>query len=794
LWPRHDAPRAAVAARLLDATPLLGALLSLTIAAKPVHAQSTTTALLEVVVDGQSAGVVLPFRMIDGVPHASLADWRRSGVRLPGTFEPQAPDAVGLFDLPGVRGHVNPSTQTLHVQLSPDLTGLTLIGGAGAQPPSELPREVGAVLNYDAIVERTGGDRTAAPSRRGLLLDGWVFGPLGVFEHSVVVGSAVASRGLRLNSSFTRVEPEQLRRFRVGDLVSGGLAWSRPVRLAGLQVAKDFGLRPDLFTAPLPDLSGSVVVPSTVDVLVDGVRQWSQPVEPGRFELRQGPQVSGAGDISVVVRDALGRESVQSLPFYAAPQQLAAGLSEFSVEAGRLRRNFGRVSDDYGPLAALGTWRHGWTSALTLEVHAEHGPGSTSAGASGVWVLPRLGRLGVQSAASRGEGRNGLQAGVSAERQSSNGHVAMVFSRASAGYRDLAATQGEPVPQRVWRLSAGWTLGRYGNLGLAWFDATASHVAPQGVPLAPMRSLRVATGSYSVAVTPTLQALFSAFRSATGADRSRGIAVHVSLPLDDRVLVNASMLREGRSVVMHASAHRPAQGRGELGWRVEAGQALVGDVPAHAQADVDYQAPIARVEASVQRSGGTNATRVSAQGALVAMAGGVQAAPPASGSVAVIELAETPGVAVYRENRLVGRTDRRGRLVITDLPPYQASRISIEPLDMPLDTDVATLVQQVRPVEHTGVAVRFGVERRRSAVVMLVDAQGHELPLGAAATLNRADKQVPIGHDGLAYLRDLADDNQLAVAWSGGAQRCNARFTLAERDWRTGRIGPLICR
>jgi outer membrane usher protein len=33
--------------------------------------------------------------------------------------------------------------------------------------------------------------------------------------------------------------------------------WARPIRLGGVQVERDFLLRPDLITAPLPALSGS---------------------------------------------------------------------------------------------------------------------------------------------------------------------------------------------------------------------------------------------------------------------------------------------------------------------------------------------------------------------------------------------------------------------------------------------------------------------------------------------------------------------------------------------------------
>ena len=61
--------------------------------------------------------------------------------------------------------------------------------------------------------------------------------------------------------------------YRAGDTISGRtLAWTRPIRLGGLQVQRNFALRPDLVTLPLPSYSGSAAVPSTVDVYVNNIK------------------------------------------------------------------------------------------------------------------------------------------------------------------------------------------------------------------------------------------------------------------------------------------------------------------------------------------------------------------------------------------------------------------------------------------------------------------------------------------------------------------------------------------
>ncbi len=107
-----------------------------------------------------------------------------------------------------------------------------------------------------------------------------------------------------------------------------------------MRFARNFGIRPDLVTTPLLTASGSAVVPSAVDVFVNNQRVYSQQVQPGPFTIDQLPAVTGAGDVNIVVRDALGREQVLTQSFYSSPVLLAAGLNQYSFAAGKIRENY----------------------------------------------------------------------------------------------------------------------------------------------------------------------------------------------------------------------------------------------------------------------------------------------------------------------------------------------------------------------------------------------------------------------------------------------------------------------
>ena len=129
--------------------------------------------------------------------------------------------------------------------------------------------------------------------------------------------------------------------YRVGDAISGGLAWTRPVRLGGVQVQKNFAARPDLITLPLPALAGSAAVPSSVDVWINAQKLRSVDGVEGRFQVTDVPVVTGGAEAVVVVRDATGREVSTRSAFYVTPNMLRAGLYDFSLEAGAPRIGYG---------------------------------------------------------------------------------------------------------------------------------------------------------------------------------------------------------------------------------------------------------------------------------------------------------------------------------------------------------------------------------------------------------------------------------------------------------------------
>ncbi len=181
----------------------------------------------------------------------------------------------------------------------------------------------------------------------------------------------------------------------VGDAFTQAGAWGRSVRFGGMQYGTNFQLQPELITYPLQPFSGTAVVPSTVDVFVNGSRISSQIVQPGPFTVNDVPLVTGAGDVQLVVRDPFGQQQVITQPFYASRRLLRGGLDEYQFSVGAIRENYGLESFDYGSAVASGYWRRGISDHVTVEGRFE---GDTSARAVGATVDFSPGLIGIVTA------------------------------------------------------------------------------------------------------------------------------------------------------------------------------------------------------------------------------------------------------------------------------------------------------------------------------------------------------------------------------------------------------------
>ncbi|RYF39388.1 MAG: fimbrial biogenesis outer membrane usher protein, partial [Comamonadaceae bacterium] len=582
----------------------------------------------------------------DGVVLLAQSAWTEARLVAPGSAHTltDGTPAHALDTVAGLTWRIDTSTLALEVNAPASAFVGSTLGPKG--PLAVAPRrDPGAMLNYDVSLahDGRGGPLTTAAS-----LEAVAFGSFG----HVVASGLVRDDGRR--RSFTRLDtywrydmPEDMQTLVLGDTVGTGGGWSRPVRYGGIRWGRDFGMRPGFVTMPQLSLAGQAALPSTVDVMVNNALRSSQPVAPGPFDLPGVPVVTGAGEVSLVVRDLLGRETVVRQSYYASPRLLTPGLVDFSAEAGWLRTGYG-LDSHYGDAFAAGTVRAGLTPSLTGEARIEVQPDRRAAGVDvatllGKWGVGRA-ALAASSGSSQGRREQGqlLQLGV--ERSTATAGGTLQYEYATRGFQPFGEATGHASAAR--RTRESW-LASVGGPVLGQLTGALSYVQQSRWDGERVASL----GLFLNAPLPAGASIGLSLSKRLGGDGAWSAGVNLMLPLDNGVHTAARVDRQsdGRMVGSAAAALNPPAGNG-LGWRVEASTQASQRVRGGLQVNTGSAELAADAVANAQ---GQVAVRAGARGTVGVMASVPFAARPVGeGSFAMVEVEGVAGVPVMRSNQV----------------------------------------------------------------------------------------------------------------------------------------------
>jgi outer membrane usher protein len=199
-----------------------------------------------------------------------------------------------------------------------------------------------------------------------------------------------------------------MRTLTLGDFTSTGLDWTRPVRISGLQIRRDFSSDTSFATDPSLSYSGVAVLPSAVDVYIDAVHAWSGQVPAGPFTLSDVPTVTPQGEAVFVLHAPSGAEHISRVSFFSTQNLLRAGVWDYALQAGFARQDYGQASFDYGKTKiGIGSARFGMTDRLTLSAQIEATTGLTMAGGGVDTVLFNRAEVSLSAAQSRSDAGRG---------------------------------------------------------------------------------------------------------------------------------------------------------------------------------------------------------------------------------------------------------------------------------------------------------------------------------------------------------------------------------------------------
>jgi outer membrane usher protein len=760
-------PKLVLAISLVLAAPLAGA------AAYEPFADT----VVELRINDQPQPVTLIVRRdTDGTLLLSAADLKELRIKTParGVVQVNGKRYWRIGPEIGANVTFDDATQSVTLMLPPQAFAATRTAAVSPDSPRVTPVRPGGFVNYDVFLGRSGRD-----SEAGGILESGLFGTHGVLVSSMAMRHYGGhASGVRLDTTWTLDFPDRLATLRVGDWYTSPGSWGRSVRYGGLQYGTNFSTQPALVTTPLLQASGEAVVPSTVDVFVNGRPVASQDVPPGPFTVEGLPAISGAGQLQMVVTDAAGRQQVIAQPYYSSTALLRSGLNEYSFEAGAVRKDFGQRSNSYGDVAAAATFRRGVSDNFTAEVHAEarSGNGPRAAGAGGAWQVGQLGVVTAAAAAGGDRQGNGWLGGLGFEHSGASFSVFARGQYASESFAQLGSDQFEERPRQQLFAGFGLNFGSYGNLQFAW--------GQQGY----WGAQSVETLGLGYSVTLRRLGFFGLYAThATAEDNDSGVLFSWTMPFGDRRTVSSSLRYDPDDAerFQASAALQKNLGVGPgVGYSVEVSS---GD---DMRGGVSYQGRAGVASADYARRNGSDGARVGAVGGLAITEAGVMPSRRLDRGFAVVQVADVEGVPVLLENQVVGHTDAKGRVLVTDLRPYDRNSISIDPTAVPLDAKLDTDSMNVTPAYRSGGLVQFPVKRALAATVRVVQPNGKPIPSGARVTLG--GETFPVGLNGLLYFTSGTERYEATARWHGGG--CAFAIDRPPSEEPVPDLGIVTCR
>ncbi|WP_145579931.1 fimbria/pilus outer membrane usher protein [Yersinia vastinensis] len=768
-----------------------------------------TTLYLELVVNGRNFGEAVPVIFRGG--HYYLTPEQLNAVGLP-TPQSNTPE-IAIDAMDKVKVAYQGDSQRLLIDIPSEWLPQQRVNASTPEDFNLAQSSLGLLFNYDVYANQ--GDNNSQPSNVSAWAEQRLFDRFGVISNTGIyrtnltdTDNVTVDKGyVRYDTQWRSNDENHMLSYTAGDLITGSLAWSSSVRLGGIQISRNFAIRPDLVTYPLPQFAGQAAIPSTVDLYIDNFRMQSTTVNPGPFVIDNGPRINGAGQATVVTTDALGRQVSTSIPFYVASDLLKPGLWDFSVSSGMLRQNYGIRSADYGDPVATGVLRYGATSWLTLEGRTDIAKQLNVAGGG---ISLRAGNYGVLngSYSLSHAGDDVLGSGVAptnlnadsatllpSQRYGGRGNqysFGYSYSNAffslnaqritrSEDYGDLANYKSAYRPsRRTDQITGSLGLGEYGSIGSGYFD----------VQDALGERTRLVNLSYSTTVFGNTSFYLSVNREL--GTKGYNAQMVFSIPLGDWGAGSISSMRDANNVwSQRVNYSRSTPTNGGFGWNMAYANGS-GENSSYQQADLIWRTRMMESRVGVYGSDNDYRTWGEVSGSVVMMNRGIYASNTINDAFALVSTHGFGQIPVSYENQLIGTTDDDGYLLIPNVTSYYQAKFQIDPMSLPADVSMPEVERRLAIRERSGYLIDFPLEQVTAATLHIIDILGKELPKGSPIFNSDVKPTSYVGWDGIAYIEQIKPQNKLKITRADNGASCYVHFTQKARAGIQD-IGTVTC-
>lgn len=551
----------------------------------------------------------------------------------------------------------------------------------------------------------------------------------------------------------------------LGDSYMSGANLSSNTPFAGIQVSKNYDSMPWFQKLPQPIFSSTLQYPSTIDMYLDGVKQYSQDISSGPYEMRLPPSFSN-GVAQIVVTDSLGRKTLEEVPLYDASDLLSPGLNEWSLEVGHLRVHAGKYSNR--PMFS-GSIRQGLNNRLTGQAHIEVSDSYKLLSLGVHSSPPLLDKLNLEISRSQSGNKNGHQGRIFGLKTGKNWSVAGGLITNSSSFYSMtedANNKINPNPisnntRRQSYITGGWQTKHIGNFNIS-----------KAKSLSPFNQSDILSLGWSKQINQSIGINASASHDKKG---SSHVFLSITGQFNKDIAASTTITQSNQGGFRQSTQlQQLPRDVGQIGWDVGvmSGGAQKPTVTAGFRKSSQY----GDGEARISHSGTDVSWRGGWRGAVAFMDSSYHLTRPISESFAAVSTSLPQGIPIYLQNNFVGKTDARGKLFIPNLIPYYENRVSIDANQIPTDTALKNSSQIIIPPEKSGVLVKFNTDKiyaKKFRAVLTSSEKVNFVPLGASVINQFNLPQTVVGYDGMVYLENQKDSAIFLVKWVDDNNRPN---------------------
>lgn len=508
---------------------------------------------------------------------------------------------------------------------------------------------------------------------------------------------------VRLMSNITMDDEAKLRRYVIGDFTAGsGGDLGSSGNFGGISISKNYSLSPYFIKTPQLELKGLLQTPSEVEVYVNDILIQRQKFSAGEFDFLNLPNTSGAGETTIIIRDAYGRERKITAPFYMSSRLLRPGVDEYSYNLGFKREAFGTENFQYNDLALFGFHRIGLFDKLTAGVRGEADKDVVNIGPTAAFIIGNIAEADTSAAASENSGKFGYAAAVNLSVPSKYGINTRLSARAySREYADISSKESTDRTRFYGLAGLGVSLKSIGSLS-ANYSVTDKYAGTD---------TKQVSLYYSTQLLRNISFYASAARKYETTTNDEVFA-GINIFLDGNVTAGMNQRTQTDQTVYTAEVQKNLpQGIGS-GYRFHVERDDNEDMSGQGQ--LQYSGQYGVYGFDYRRSGEENNYNLKTSGGLAFINSSLYPTRPINDSFVLVKAGDTSGVKVNYNNQEAGVTNGKGEALVPGLISYYENKLAIDAEALPINYVAAETSKFVALPYRSGGVVQFDIVKLRT--------------------------------------------------------------------------------